>query len=145
MEEPEAQRRVAAARVARLATIDPDGRPHLVPICFALAGGVLYTAVDHKPKRSARLRRVENVRTRPAVTVIVDHYEEDWSRLWWVRVRGPARVEEPGGPEHMRAVALLAAKYEQYRRRPPEGPVIAVEAVEWRAWSAAAPGGPSLP
>lgn len=143
MEKPEVRGRVAAARVARLATIDPDGRPNLVPICFALAGDVLYTAVDHKPKRSARLRRLENVRARPSATVIVDHYEEDWSRLWWVRLRGPARVEEPGSAEHDRAVALLAGKYGQYRRRPPEGPVIAVEALEWRLWSAAGGGSAS--
>ena len=78
-----------AARVARLATTDPDGRPHLVPIVFALDGDTLYSAVDRKPKRSQTLRRIENARARPDVTILVDHYEEDWSRLWWIRVRGP--------------------------------------------------------
>ena len=127
--------RLAAARVARLATIDPDGRPHLVPIVFALAGETLYTAVDRKPKRSRRLRRVENARTRPDVTVLVDHYEEDWRRLWWIRVRGRARVLDGGG-ERDRALALLAAKYPQYRREPPDGPVVAIDVTQVRSWSA---------
>jgi PPOX class probable F420-dependent enzyme len=127
--------RLAAARVARLATIDPDGRPHLVPIVFALAGETLYTAVDRKPKRSRRLRRVENARTRPDVTVLVDHYEEDWQRLWWIRVRGRARVLD-GGEERERALALLTAKYPQYRRQPPDGPVVAIDVTQVRAWSA---------
>ena len=83
--------RVRTAKVARLATTDPDGRPHLVPIVFVLDGQTLYSAVDAKPKRSRRLRRVANARERPDVTVLVDHYEDDWGRLWWVRVRGRAR------------------------------------------------------
>jgi len=126
---------VAEARVARLATTEADGRPHLVPLCFALEGDVLYSAVDRKPKRSPRLRRLENVALHPEVTLLVDHYEEDWSRLWWVRLRGTARVLEEG-PEHARALSLLAAKYEQYRAEPPTGPVIAVGLGEWRGWSA---------
>src|SRR5215210_857225 len=97
--------RLAAARVARLATTDPDGRPHLVPIVFALDGNTLYSAVDRKPKRSLRLRRIENARARPDVTILVDHYEEDWSRLWWIRLRGRARVLD-GGDERERAVTL---------------------------------------
>lgn len=125
---------MAQAAVARLATLDPDGRPNLVPLCFALAGETLYTAVDEKPKRSRRLRRVENIRARPDVTVIVDHYEEDWSRLWWVRLRGRGRVlDEADEPE--RALALLVAKYEQYRVQSPAGPVIAIDIEEWRGWS----------
>jgi PPOX class probable F420-dependent enzyme len=130
------RRLVANARVARLATTGADGRPHLVPLCFALEGDVLYSAVDRKPKGSTRLQRLENVRLHPDVTVLVDHYEEDWSRLWWVRLRGTARVLE-GGAEHDRALSLLAAKYEQYRAEPPPGPVIAVAVDEWRGWSAA--------
>jgi PPOX class probable F420-dependent enzyme len=129
-------RRVAEARVARLATTDADGRPHLVPICFVLEGGVLYSAVDRKPKRSRDLRRLRNIRERPWATVLVDHYEEDWSRLWWARLRGPARVLA-GGEEAERALAALAAKYPQYRREPPPGPVVAVEVSEWRAWRGA--------
>jgi PPOX class probable F420-dependent enzyme len=121
--------------VARLATTDPDGRPHLVPIVFAVDGDTLYSAVDSKPKRSRRLRRIENARARPDVTLLVDHYDEDWGRLWWIRVRGRARVLD-GGPEHDRALALLAEKYPQYRAEPPEGPVLAVDVTEVRAWSA---------
>jgi PPOX class probable F420-dependent enzyme len=127
--------RLTAARVARLATTDPDGRPHLVPIVFALDGDTLYSAVDRKPKRSTTLRRIENARARPDVTVLVDHYDDDWSRLWWVRLRGRARVLDDGD-EHDRALELLAAKYAQYRDEPPVGPVLAVDVVETRAWSA---------
>jgi PPOX class probable F420-dependent enzyme len=129
---------VDAARVARLATLDRDGRPHLVPIVFALAGDTLYTAVDAKPKRSRRLRRIENARDRPDVTVLVDHYEDDWSSLWWVRARGRARVLDDS-PEAARALALLAARYEQYSGRPPGLPVLAVDVYEWRGWAATAP------
>jgi PPOX class probable F420-dependent enzyme len=127
--------RVATARVARLATIDPDGRAHLVPIAFVLDGDTLYTAVDAKPKRSRRLRRIENARRRPDVTVLVDHYEEDWPRLWWVRLRGRARILD-AGEEAERALRLLAEKYEQYRLERPGTPVLAIDLDEWRAWAA---------
>jgi PPOX class probable F420-dependent enzyme len=121
--------------VARLATIDPDGRPHLVPIVFALDGDTLYSAVDRKPKRSQRLRRIENARARREVTILVDHYEDDWSRLWWIRVRGRARVLDDGA-ERERALALLVEKYPQYRAEPPDGPVLAVDVADVREWSA---------
>jgi PPOX class probable F420-dependent enzyme len=127
--------RLTAARVARLATTDPDGRPHLVPIVFALNGDTLYSAVDRKPKRSRTLRRIENARARPDVTVLVDHYTDDWNRLWWIRLRGRARVLDDG-PERDRALALLADKYPQYRQAPPDGPVLAVDVDEVRTWSA---------
>jgi PPOX class probable F420-dependent enzyme len=130
--------RLTAARVARLATTDPDGRPHLVPIVFVVDGDTLYSAVDHKPKRSRTLRRIENARARPDVTVLVDHYEEDWRRLWWIRVRGRARVLDDG-EERERALSLLAEKYEQYRSQPPDGPVLAVDITEVRDWRAAGP------
>jgi PPOX class probable F420-dependent enzyme len=126
---------VHAARVARLATIDPDGRPHLVPIAFVLDGRTLYTAVDAKPKRSRRLRRIENARDRPEVAVLVDQYEDDWTRLWWVRLRGRARVLDDG-EEADRALRLLEAKYDQYRRERPGLPVLAVDVDEWRGWDA---------
>lgn len=135
MNPAEMRRRVAAAPVARLATIDAAGRAHLVPFCFALDGDTLYSAVDEKPKRTKRLKRLENIRLHPDVTVLVDHYEDDWSRLWWVRLRGQARVIEEG-PERERALALLREKYEQYREEPPEGAVIAISLDEWRNWSA---------
>jgi len=129
---------VAAERVARLATVDPDSRPHLVPIVFALVGDTIYSAVDAKPKRSRTLQRIENARARPDVTVLVDHYEDDWTQLWWVRLRGRARVLD-SGEEAARALTALAAKYEQYRETAPGLPVLAVDIVEWRGWSAAEP------
>jgi PPOX class probable F420-dependent enzyme len=126
----------ATARVARLATLDADGRPHLVPIVFAVAGGTLYTAVDDKPKRGDReLRRLRNARERPAATILVDHYAEDWQVLWWVRIDGSARVLD-GGEEADTALALLAAKYEQYARTPPRLPVLAVDVDRTTAWRA---------
>jgi PPOX class probable F420-dependent enzyme len=127
--------RLTTARVARLATTDADGRPHLVPIVFALAGDTLYSAVDRKPKRSRTLRRIENARARPDVTILVDHYEEGWERLWWIRLRGRARVLDAGA-ERERALGLLAAKYAQYADAPPDGPVLAVDVLETRSWSA---------
>ncbi len=120
-----------AARVARLATVDPLGRPHVVPICFVVDGDMLYTAVDDKPKRTRALQRLRNIEANPQVEVLIDEYDEDWSRLWWTRLRGTARIVDDS-----RAVELLAAKYLQYRERPPGGPVIAVsieERSEWRA------------
>ena len=129
------RRRVASARVGRLATLEREGRLHLVPLCFAVDGDTLYSAVDEKPKRSRRLQRLENVRAHPDVCVLVDHYEDDWSRLWWVRLRGRARTVAEG-PELERAVALLREKYEQYREAPPGGPVLVVELAEWRGWAA---------
>jgi PPOX class probable F420-dependent enzyme len=131
----ELRERVGQARVARLATVDARGRPHVVPICFVLAGDVLYSAVDHKPKRSPRLKRLDNIRANPGVVVLVDHYEDDWSRLWWVRLRGRGRVLE-AGEERERALALLVDKYPQYRAQPPAGAVIAIDLDEWREWHA---------
>jgi PPOX class probable F420-dependent enzyme len=127
--------RLAAARVARLATIDPDGRPHLVPIVFALDGEILYSAVDRKLKSSMTLRRIENARARPDVTVLVDHYDDDWTQLWWIRLRGRARVIEDG-EERKRALRLLRDKYPQYESEPPDGPVLAVDITETREWHA---------
>ena len=135
MSDTDVRQRVEQARVARLATVGADGKPHLVPICFALAGETLYSAVDRKPKRSLRLKRLENVRANPRVEVVVDHYEDDWSRLWWVRLRGRARVLE-GDEERERALALLAEKYPQYRAEPPPGPVLAIDVDRWSAWHA---------
>ncbi len=120
-----------SARVARLATVDRAGRPHVVPICFALEGKTLYTAVDEKPKRTRRLQRLRNIEANPQVEVVIDHYDEDWARLWWVRLRGTARIVDDA-----HAMGLLAAKYPQYRDRPPGGPVIAVEIEGRSEWSA---------
>ena len=122
------------ARVARLATVGADGRPHVVPICFALDGDTLYTAVDEKPKSTRALRRLANIEANPRVEVVIDHWDEDWSRLWWVRLAGRAEIVD----RDERALELLQAKYPQYRERPPAGPfvVVAVESrSEWRARS----------
>jgi PPOX class probable F420-dependent enzyme len=127
--------RLTSARVARLATTDPDGRPHLVPVVFAVDGETVYTAIDRKPKRSRTLRRIENARARPDVTILVDRYDEDWSQLWWIRLRGRARVLD-AGDERLRALQLLAEKYPQYQEEPPDGPVLAVDVTDTRVWSA---------
>jgi PPOX class probable F420-dependent enzyme len=126
---------VARSRVARLATLDADGRAHVVPIVFALRGDTLYSAVDAKPKRSRTLRRIENARERPDVTVLVDRYDEDWTQLWWVRIRGRARVLDEGD-EAAAAIETLTAKYPQYRDEPPGVPVLAVDIADWRIWLA---------
>ena len=131
------RRRAEAAPVARLATVDGEGRPHLVPCCFALEGDVAYSVVDHKPKRSVALRRLDNIRARPTVCLLIDHYEDDWAELWWVRLDGTARVLSDG-PEHQRAIALLCTKYAQYRAVRPSGPVVAIDVAATRSWSAAA-------
>ncbi len=129
------RRRVEAARVGRLATVSSDGRPHLVPVVFALSGDTLVTAVDAKPKSSGRLRRLDNIRANPRVTVLVDHYDEDWSRLWWVRLDGEARILADPASTHG-PVDLLAGKYGQYIRHPPQGPVVSVRLSGWRGWAA---------
>jgi PPOX class probable F420-dependent enzyme len=136
VEASEARELFETARVARLATCDAEGRPHLVPITFALYADLIVTAVDHKPKRTTRLRRIANIAANPRVSALVDHYEEDWSCLWWVRADGMARVAEPASPEHAGAVALLAERYDQYRERPPEGPAIAITVSRWSGWRA---------
>jgi PPOX class probable F420-dependent enzyme len=118
--------RFLTARVARLATAGP----HLVPICFALDGETIWSAVDAKPKRTRALRRLDNIARDPHVSVLVDEYSEDWSRLWWARADGVAAVHESGPAE------LLADRYPQYRESPPAGPFIAVAVERWSGWSA---------
>jgi PPOX class probable F420-dependent enzyme len=132
-----ARERFAEARVAHLATADREARPHLVPIVFAVAGDTIYSAVDAKPKRGTELRRLANVAANPRVAVLVDHYDEDWNRLWWARADGTARVLGAGDAEARAALALLAGRYPQYREQPPPGPVLAVDVDRWSGWSAA--------
>jgi PPOX class probable F420-dependent enzyme len=130
----QARERFASARVARLASADAAGRPHLVPVVFALQGDRVYSVVDAKPKRTVALRRLENVRQNPVVALLADHYEEDWSALWWVRAEGSARILEPSDPEARAAVELLRERYPQQRAT---GPVLAVDVERWSGWSAA--------
>jgi PPOX class probable F420-dependent enzyme len=134
--EPRTMRRlVATARVGRLATVGGDGRPHAVPICYALREETVYSAVDHKPKRRTALRRVANLAETGRACLLLDEYAEDWSTLWWVRLDGSGRVvADPA--ESARAVSALVEKYPQYRERPPAGPVIAVDITRWTGWSA---------
>jgi PPOX class probable F420-dependent enzyme len=132
---PDAARdRFADAPVARLATADAAGVPHLVPVTFAVRDDTVFFAVDHKPKSSTDLRRLRNIAANPCVTLLVDHYADDWSALWWARADGRAEVWEAGG-ERQRAVALLRAKYRQYRDRPPTGPAVAVQVDRWSGWA----------
>jgi PPOX class probable F420-dependent enzyme len=126
----------AEARVARLATVRADGSPHVVPICFALEGDTLYSAVDHKPKGSPELQRLANIAAEPRVSLLADRYAEDWSTLWWVRADGAARIAEVGSPDHDRAVELLTARYVQYRGAPPLGRAVVVAIERYRGWAA---------
>ena len=134
----EARERFAAARIAHLATIDAASRPHLVPVVFALDGDTVMLAVDHKPKRTTRLKRLANIAANPSVCLLADRYEEDWDRLWWVRADGEARVlpSPDRFPEAARCVGLLMAKYQQYADRPPDGPVVEVSVLRWSGWRA---------
>jgi PPOX class probable F420-dependent enzyme len=125
---------VAVAPVARLATLNPSGAVDLVPITFAFVDeATIVTAVDHKPKLTTRLQRLENIRLHPRVTVLVDHYEKDWTALWWVRLRGDASVVETPSDS---LLAPLIAKYEQYVEIRPEGAAIVIEVNEVTGWSA---------
>ena len=126
-----AEERFSAAHVARLATVTAKGRPHVVPVCFAVRDGVVYTAVDAKPKATSALARLDNVRATRRASLLVDHYADDWTQLWWVRVDGVAEVVQSEG-----AIDALAAKYEHYRAQRPDGPLIAITPERWRSWTA---------
>ena len=137
--ERDARRLFAAATVARLATVTEAGRPHLVPVTFAVDGDRIYVAVDAKPKSTRHLRRLRNIRANPQVAVLADRYDDDWAALWWVRADGRAVILDD--PRQMAGpVALLAGRYPQYRELPPAGPVIEITAERWTGWAAAPPG-----
>jgi PPOX class probable F420-dependent enzyme len=132
----EARARFTTTRLARLATVDAAGRPHLVPIAFAVEGETIYSTVDAKPKRTRALRRLANVRENPAVSLLVDHWdEEDWERLWWARADGAGRVLDPAEPEARRAAKLLRDRYPRQRDA---GEVLAVDVERWSGWAASA-------
>jgi PPOX class probable F420-dependent enzyme len=125
----------AAAPVAVLATVDSESVPHVVPVVFAVSGGVVYTAVDAKRKTTRRLRRLANIAANPRVSMLVDHYDDDWSQLWWVRVDGLAEVHESGDQMAI-GYAALRQKYLQYERIALDGPVVTVDVQHWSSWQA---------
>ena len=132
---PDARARFAQARVARLATVRPDGSPHLVPIVFALDGDLLYSIVDAKPKHGPDLLRFRNIAAEPRVSLLADHYDDDWQALWWVRVDGIATVVEDG-PDRDTAISLLFEKYPQYGDwSTPIGAAMVVRIERWSSWS----------
>jgi PPOX class probable F420-dependent enzyme len=136
VEDNEIWRRAASEPVAHMASSGPDGKPHIVPITFAFEGKVLYFAVDAKPKRTTNLQRLRNIAANPAVSILVDHYDDNWEKLWWVRLDGDARILGERD-EIERALDLLAARYRQYTTNRPSGPVVAVTIRRTSAWSAA--------
>jgi PPOX class probable F420-dependent enzyme len=123
------------APVAQLATVSASGAPHLVPVVFALLDDVVYTAVDAKRKSTKKLRRLANIEANPNVCMLVDHYTDDWSQLWWVRADGVAAVHY-SGEEMGTGYYLLRRKYSQYQRVALDGPVIRVEVRHWSSWVA---------
>lgn len=138
MTEEEAKRRFAEARVARLATVDRHHNPHLVPICFAVDSttDTIYSAVDAKPKTTRDLKRLRNIAGNHHVTLIVDYYDDDWARVWWVRVDGMALVHDTGTDEHARGSMRLADKYDQYRDNPGFlGRMVVVRPEKWTSWA----------
>ncbi|MDD7968874.1 TIGR03668 family PPOX class F420-dependent oxidoreductase [Actinomycetospora lemnae] len=131
----DARQRFAGARVARLATVAGDGQPHLVPVVFAVEQDTVLMAVDQKPKRHRDLKRLRNVHDNPAVSLLADHYDDDWSTLWWVRADGTASISDDA-PLLARVRAALGERYPQHRADPPEGPAVTVEVCRWTGWSA---------
>jgi PPOX class probable F420-dependent enzyme len=132
--EPWVAEAVRDARVARLGTVGADATVRLVPICFAIVDDHVVSAIDHKPKRSGQLRRLDDMVASGAATVLVDHYDDDWTRLWWVRISGRATVHAPGDRAADPALGALAAKYHQYRDHPPTGSVYRIAFDEVRSW-----------
>lgn len=138
MQADEARRRFADSRVARLATVRPDGQPHLVPIVYAVVDDLVVSRIDHKPKRTNEVQRLVNLRRQPLCTLLADRYDEDWSQLWWVRADGRATVVDHPSPGHP-GFTELVERYVPYRRQPPQGPLIAIRIERWTGWSADEP------
>jgi PPOX class probable F420-dependent enzyme len=135
MDHDGARAALVGGRIGHLATVRADGRPHVVPCCYALVGDVLYSAVDAKPKRTRTLQRLVNVEANPRASLVVDHYDDgDWTQLWWVRVDGTATVVTDAAE----ALDALVSKYEQYESASPPGPVLALTIDRWRWWAASA-------
>jgi PPOX class probable F420-dependent enzyme len=126
----EARQLFVASRIARLATVDDAGRPHLVPVVFAARGDRIVFATDHKPKSGGKLRRLANIESNPRVSLLADQYDEDWAQLWWVRADGHATIHERADL----LVDQLVAKYPQYQQRRPNGPVVEIGVTRWTGW-----------
>ena len=136
---------IASARVAHLATADSNAVPHVIPICFAYDGSFFYSAIDQKPKRTygMNLKRTRNILSNPQVALILDHYEEEWSQLWYVLIKGQGELLQ-SGQEHRTAIELLRQKYPQYRTMDIEGnPVIKIKPTAIVSWGTpkSCPGG----
>ncbi|GAB3748498.1 TIGR03668 family PPOX class F420-dependent oxidoreductase [Microlunatus parietis] len=134
LDEATCRRLVEGAAVARLATTGADQQPHLVPVTFAITGDTVIIGIDQKPKSTTNLRRLRNLAENPRAALLCDHYEDDWTRLWWVRLDGSASVITDG-PDRVAPVAALVRKYPQYRDNPPAGPVIMITVDRWTGWS----------
>lgn len=130
----QARERFGESRVARLATADASGKPHLVPVTFVTYADTVAIAVDAKPKSTQRLKRLRNIAENPQVTLLVDEYSDEWERLWWARADGHARVVY-GDSGWRDARERLVGRYPQYRREPPEGAIVLVTVVRWSGWS----------
>lgn len=120
--------------MARLATVDGKGHPHLVPIVFVVIGDVVWSAVDRKPKSTRALKRLANIGVNPSVSVLADHYDDDWTQLWWVRADGEAVVVPIGEPGTAEVLDALATKYPQYAADRPTGPLVRVAVTRWSGW-----------
>jgi PPOX class probable F420-dependent enzyme len=137
VETAELRSRFRSRPVAHLATVRPDGGPHVVPIVFALVDDTVYSAVDAKPKRSRNLQRLVDVRADPRCALVVDHYEADWRRLWWVRADGNGEVVDEPSPAHP-GIRALVQRFPQYGADPPSGPLLVVTVERWSGWASTA-------
>jgi PPOX class probable F420-dependent enzyme len=136
---PSISTKLKHARVARLATVDQAGRPHIVPVCFVYRGRVFYTAIDQKPKRvpAQKLARLRNIKHSPQVALLIDYYDEDWTKLWYILVRGTAvLISKSGAKEHRLAIRALKAKYPQYRTGllTDDAPIIRISVEHISSW-----------
>lgn len=131
----ESRGRFTNARAARLATVSADGKPHLVPVTFAVDGDRVLIAIDSKPKRSMDLKRLRNIEANPNVSLLADEYDDDWSQLWWARADGTAQILGAGSGKADASIRLLQQRYPQYVDDVPRGPVIEVTVTRWSGWS----------
>jgi PPOX class probable F420-dependent enzyme len=139
LSEGEIRRRFAAARVGYLATVNSDRRPHLVPVTFALRGKAIVTVTDAKPKSSSVLQRHRNVASQPHVSVLVDEYDDDWTKLWWARADGRATLLTQADNDYANGLSALVEKYPQYAAQSPSGLMIWIQVISWSGWSHSSP------